>query len=127
MSFGVFGMANRAKAHAKNEIAKARANSARTAASGAQHTADTLEKRVNRLALVSMALWSLLAEKTQLTEKDLMERVEQLDMMDGQADGKLTENTVDCPKCGRPIASRVATCQFCGAERPKVTAFDAVL
>jgi len=124
---GLFGIANAAKARAKNEIARARATSAKSAASDAQGSVAALEKRVDKLALINMALWSLVSEKCNLTDDDLKERLNKLDMMDGKADGKLGERTVPCPQCGRPIASRVAACQFCGTERPQITAFDDVI
>jgi len=124
---GILDIASRAKAHTKSEIAKVRANSAKSAASDAQTAVMTLEKRVDKLALINLALWSLVSEKCGFSEDDLKERVAQIDAMDGQADGKLSTGTTPCPQCGRPIASRVATCQFCGAERPKLTAFDDVV
>jgi len=124
---GILDIASRAKVRAGSEIAKVRANSAKTAAGDAQVAVSVLQRRVDKLALINLALWSLVSEKCGLSEDDLKERVAQIDALDGNADGKLNTGTVPCPKCGRPIAARVATCQFCGAERPQITAFDDVI
>ncbi|MEM6459955.1 MAG: hypothetical protein AAF710_11265, partial [Planctomycetota bacterium] len=63
---------------------------ARSNASGrrAQREVQHLEDRFERLSLVCMAMWSLLQDKTDLTEADLLERVQTIDLMDGQADAK---------------------------------------
>lgn len=127
MSFGVFGLGGLAKAHQKSEIAKARALSAKSAALDAQTSVMTLEKRVDKLALISMTLWSLLSEKCGLSEQDLMERLKKIDQMDGQVDGKLQGQAVECSKCGRTMSSRHTKCLFCGTERTQITAFDDVV
>ena len=124
---GLFGIAGQAKARAKNEIAHARATAARSAASDAQGSVAALEKRVDKLTLINLALWSLVSEKCDLTDEQLMERVKKIDAMDGSTDGKLQTQGVPCPKCGRPIGNRHTKCLFCGAERQQVTAFDDVL
>jgi len=127
MGFGIFDIASRAKVHAKSEVAKARATAARSAALDAQSAIAALEKRVDKLALISMALWSLLSEKCALSEEVLAERVKQIDAMDGAEDGKLGGQGPPCPQCGRPMSNRHAKCLFCGAERPQTTAFDQVV
>jgi len=127
MSPGIFGMAGNARAHQKSEIAKARALSAKSAAQDAQSSVASLEKRVNKLTLISMALWSLLSEKCALSEEALMERVKQIDALDGSTDGKLQAQGTPCPQCGRAMSSRHAKCLFCGAEREQLTAFDDVV
>jgi len=127
MSFGIFDIASRAKAHAKTEAARARATVAKSAAEGAQSSVAALEKRVDKLALISMALWSLLSEKCAVSEEDLAERMKQLDAMDGSTDGKLKGQGAPCPQCGRAMSTRHAKCLFCGAERTEITPFDDVV
>ena len=127
MSFGVFGMANQAKAHAKSEAARARATLAKSVAQDAQSAVAALEKRVDKLALISMALWSLLSEKCAVSEEDLAERMKQLDAMDGSTDGKLKGQGEPCPQCGRAMSARHGKCLFCGAERTEITPFDDVV
>ena len=122
---GLFGMAGAAKARAKSEIARARASAAQSKALEASNANMSLEKRVNKLSLVCMALWSLLSETCGLTEEDLMARVRQIDLMDGVEDGKLEHQKVSqCANCGRTMSTRHQRCLYCGAEKLKLTAFD---
>ena len=60
--------------------------------SGAADASDLryLEDRVDRLSLICMAMWSLMQDKTNLSEQDLMDRVKMIDLMDGKEDGKAT-------------------------------------
>lgn len=83
-----------------------------------------LEERVDRLSLICMAMWSLLQDKTKLTEEDLMERVKLLDLMDGQEDGKATRTVSKCTKCSRPMNARHKRCIYCGHEKLVRSAFD---
>ena len=85
------------------------------------------QARIDRLTLINMAVWSLLKDKTGLTEKDLMDRVRQIDLLDGKEDGKLRKQVSKCPKCGRTMSPRHSRCMYCGADGLVITAFDAVL
>ena len=85
-----------------------------------------LEDRLERLSLVCMAMWSLVQDRTDLTEADLLERVHQLDLMDGKADGKATEHVAKCVKCDRTMNRRHLRCLYCGADKAAGSAFDRV-
>ena len=86
-----------------------------------------LEDRFERLSLVCMAMWSLLQDKTNLTERDLLDRVQTIDLMDGQVDGKAGRVGVTrCGKCDRPMSARHLRCIYCGADKPAGSAFDRV-
>ena len=94
---------------------------------GAERAVDEvrqLEDRMDRLVLVNMALWSLLQEKMGLTEKDLMDRVQQVDLADGQLDGKARKPLAKCPDCDRVMSPRHKRCLYCGADRLDYSAFD---
>jgi len=93
---------------------------------GASRAAKQIEERHERLALVCMALWSLLMDKTNLTEQDLMDRVRLLDNMDGVADGKATRGITKCTNCGRTLNARHNKCLYCGHERLATSAFDRI-
>ena len=60
-----------------------------------------LEDRLERLALICMAMWSLVQSETNLTEDDLFERVKEIDLMDGVTDGKITRQVAQCGSCRR--------------------------
>lgn len=85
-----------------------------------------LEDRVDRLSLICMAMWSLMQDKTQLTEEDLMERVKLLDLMDGKEDGKATKTVSRCGRCDRPMNVRHKKCIYCGHSKLITSAFDAL-
>mgnify|MGYP004142731505 CR=1 FL=1 len=98
---------------------------ARKAADNAENR-EWIEERIERLTLVCMAMWSLLQDKTNLTEEDLLERVKMLDLMDGVQDGKATRTVKRCPHCNRPMSPRHTRCLYCGYEELVKSAFDAV-
>lgn len=83
-----------------------------------------LEDRVDRLSLICMAMWSLMQDKTGLTEADLLERVKMLDLMDGSEDGKATRTVSKCTKCERPMHPRHKRCIYCGNEKLIQSVFD---
>jgi len=85
-----------------------------------------LERRLDKLMLVNMAMWSLLQERTGLTEEDLIERVRQIDLSDGRADGKVRKEIARCGKCGRVMSKRHQACMYCGADNLEYGAFDSV-
>ena len=74
----LFGFPEDAAASTRGSAARAQ-----SAASSAGRDVRALEDRLERLSLVTMAMWSLLQDKTRLTEEDLLERVRTLDLMDG--------------------------------------------
>ncbi len=88
---------------------------------------DDLKLKVSRLALINMALWSFVQETTGKTEQDLINRVQELDMLDGQADGKIQSRVAKCQSCGRTLNKRHTNCMYCGAERQMTTIFEQVL
>lgn len=93
----------------------------------ARREAHDVNRRLERLILVNAALWSLLQDKTGLTEQDLLDRVKLLDGMDGAADGKLARGpSSKCEQCGRTLNSRHNRCLYCGAERRVGSAFELI-
>lgn len=93
----------------------------------AQRDVRYLEDRFERLSLVTMAMWSLIQDKTQLTEADLLARVELIDLMDGETDGKAGRvGVTKCRQCSRAMNQRHRRCIYCGAERQVGSAFDQV-
>lgn len=75
-----------------------------------------LKHHLGRLMLLNQALWELLQQKMGLSEAELLALVEQIDLRDGKADGKLTEHPLRCPKCTRVNSSRHQRCLYCGQE-----------
>jgi len=110
------------------EIANARSSADRSShqAERASDSVRLLEERVNKLALVNMALWTLLKENTNLTDEDLNQRVQDIDLSDGKLDGKVRGGVSDCPQCERTLSQKHNRCLYCGFEPEGKNAFDAV-
>ncbi|MBS3734466.1 MAG: hypothetical protein KGY99_06015 [Phycisphaerae bacterium] len=104
--------------------AQAAASRATHAGRRAQSDVRLLEERLDKLMLVNMALWDLIKDKTGLTDEELAAKVEQLDLADGEADGKVSRELTRCGRCGRAISPRHSRCMYCGTERPDQTVFD---
>ena len=117
----LFGHATSVGAGAASAAARAR-STAGSAKRGVAH----LEDRLDRLSLVCMAMWSLIQDKTQLTEDDLLERVRMIDLMDGVEDGKASRSIQKCHACNRVMSSRHRKCLYCGEKKLAQSAFDAI-
>ncbi len=124
--YGMFGVMYTAQAHMAAGRAEAIAAKSQSRTSRMATEIRMLAERMDKLILVNMALWSLLQEKTGLTEKDLEDRVEQIDLEDGVADGKVTRTVQECPNCGRRVSPRHKRCLFCGNKKIGSTPLDQV-
>ena len=91
-----------------------------------QATVNTLEGRLDRLALISRAMFELLQEKTGVSEQDLMRKVAEVDIRDGKADGKMTPLSRKCPSCDSMISPRFNRCLFCGYRDESSDPFNPV-
>ncbi len=92
------------------------------AADGTIHTnriEDVIE-RLDSMAIILRAMWALMEERG-LTAEELTAKIEELDLLDGTADGRIKAGPRDCPGCGSKVASGLDTCQYCGEE---LTAVD---
>ena len=110
----------------RSQMAEAEARKAHRETNEMARQLRSMAERFDKLVLLNMALWSLLQEKTGLTEEDLMRRAQEIDLQDGVADGKVTRTVKKCGNCGRTISKRHNRCLYCGSEVLIETPFDAV-
>jgi hypothetical protein len=83
--------------------------------SGAKSDIRELEARVDKLELIVESLWRQLKRHTELKDEDLIEMMSQIDLEDGQYDGKKTTKTYrECPGCKRRISKSHTKCFYCG-------------
>ena len=75
-----------------------------------------LQRQVDSIALACQAMWELLADRNGLTDTDLSQRMQEVDLRDGKADGKMTKVTRSCPACDRPVNPRRKQCIYCGEQ-----------
>lgn len=100
------------------------ANDAARKATDFQERVRFLEDRIDRTLLTNMAMWSLLRDAMGLTDQDLIARVQQIDLEDGVADGKVTRSgPKTCSRCQRAFSPRHRRCLYCGHEATTGTPF----
>ena len=100
-----------ARSAAASQTAATRASSD---ARQAQTEVQELEARLDRVMLASEAMWTLLREKMGVTDEELLNRINDIDLSDGKLDGKVRKTAVSCPKCSRTISRRFPQCMYCG-------------
>jgi hypothetical protein len=88
----------------------------------ARSRVNQMKAEIDRLMLITQALWEILKEEHGYTEEILVNRINEIDLRDGKLDGKVaTQGPIGCPKCGRANRPNRATCLYCGtylAQQP---------
>ena len=94
---------------------------------GTQDRLQELEHRYERMKLVTAALWQLLKAHTGLTDADLKQYIEKVDLADGKLDGKIERKggAMDCPHCSRRIHTTAVVCPWCSKRLRVGDAFEA--
>ena len=96
------------------------ANHATSQANRATERSVEAELNVERLQLVVQAMWEFLQERTEITDADLEAKVQEIDLRDGQEDGKMAREVAICGTCQRKTGVRVhRRCFYCGAQLEK--------
>jgi hypothetical protein len=75
---------------------------------------DALNERVDRLLLVTEALWTLLKQNGH-TDEELAALIAELDQADGLSDRRRAASPTTCSKCQSKVAANLTKCQICGA------------
>lgn len=91
------------------------AGDAKADARHANARAIDLERAVESLFMISMAMAKLLDERGVFSEQELEAKVREVDLSDGRLDGKVRLEPKSCPKCKRAVAARRRFCLYCGA------------
>ena len=72
----------------------------------AKTSVDDLQSQLDRALMACEAMWTILRDKLNVTDLDLLNRINEIDLSDGKLDGKVNKSAVACPKCGRTMARR---------------------
>lgn len=96
--------------------ARAASAQARFSAAEALRASRDTNNRIDRLLLTCEALWTLVREKFDLSDAELIDMVNQIDLTDGVADGRKRRPPFMCPACERAITRRFGKCLYC--EQP---------
>ena len=74
-----------------------------------------LEANLAKAMLINEALWELIRDQHGLTDADLDQKLYDIDMRDGQLDGKNQRSGIaECPNCRRKVSPRHPACIYCG-------------
>ena len=68
----------------------------------AQDSITALQGDVERLLILTEALWTLLKRQQKLDDSVLVKLIEEIDLRDGQLDGRVAGTVKECPSCKRP-------------------------
>ena len=104
---------------------RVRSGDASAAAAQAQRHAEAVERQLNGLLLTCMAMWEIMQQKLGTTEQELMDRVREIDLRDGQLDGKVSGVARTSSRCGRTMSMRHQRCIYRGGEKLNAGGFDA--
>jgi hypothetical protein len=94
------------------------ASQARRDAREARASLSELEERIGRLTLACTAMWALLRQRAGLTDQELLEVIQEVDLRDGVRDGQHKPPALTCPSCGRRNNRRHRACMYCESPLP---------
>ena len=81
----------------------------------ADRQADRNEQDIERLLMVTEALWRIVKQKHGMADRDLERLVEAIDLEDGVRDGKVRRVQADsCDNCQKTITRHRTSCLYCG-------------
>jgi hypothetical protein len=99
--------------HADSRIAKAEKKASET-----RLELEQVSYRANKALLLCEVLWTIVRDKLDLTDQELLERVRAVDLTDGQLDGKVRRAPLYCQRCERETTQRFDRCMYCGEPLP---------
>jgi ribosomal protein L32 len=114
MMTGLF-MAGAAQEMARAAQAQSAGQRAGRIAEDARAQTDAVARDVEKLFMITEALWSMLKEQTGHSDEELIGRIQDIDLRDGRLDGKVaSQPNPSCPQCGRTLLGKHPVCLYCG-------------
>lgn len=83
-----------------------------------------LEETLQRLALISQAMYEVLGGGTDVNRQVLATKINEIDRRDGRLDGRYTPEPKACPSCDGMICLKFNRCLFCGHKAYTPNPFD---
>ncbi len=113
MNTGIFSVA---AAQTRAHVAQSEAETASRAAADARSQAAAIQLDVEKLFMITEALWNILKEQHGYTDENLVQMVQDIDLRDGQLDGRVARQpNPPCSQCGRTLLGKHPVCLYCGA------------
>lgn len=83
-----------------------------------------LERRVDALTLACQALWEITRAHAGLNEQAILHKMQEIDLRDGKADGRIAPKPTACPDCNRTNNGARTSCVYCGKPLPSPEIFN---
>jgi hypothetical protein len=99
--------------------AKGEAVRAQSAAASATARASELQEKVDRLTLACQAMWEILRTRLGVQDRELIAKIEEIDLRDGSRDQRIAPRPTLCPKCSRQNSTRHTRCIYCSTDLPQ--------
>ena len=88
---------------------------ARSIAEEARLQNDSMAHDIEKLFMITEALWSIIKKQNHLKDDDLIELIHDIDKRSGKVDGRRAkEERPNCSQCNRKIMARNTVCLYCG-------------
>jgi hypothetical protein len=115
-------------AYQQGRIAEAQMTAAQAAdrAKRLESEVDDLRRRADALTIACQALWEIVRERLGVDDQTILRKMQEVDLRDGQADGKIATRPVTCPRCSRNSNSKRRACVYCGAPLPTGNLFEKI-
>ena len=96
------------------------ATDAQAAAREAKSEVESLRQDIDRLLMITEALWTLLKKQHGYADEVLSDLVKEIDLRDGRLDGKSSSVSppAPCPSCGKINSAKRSVCIYCGKPLP---------
>jgi hypothetical protein len=98
-----------------NLSASLEAGQARTDAREAQTGVELMQHDIDRLLMLTEALWKFIKTQHNYTDDDLVKAIMEIEMRDGESP---KHQPVECPACGRMNSGKRPMCIYCGKPIP---------
>lgn len=115
LSTNIFGDLYDLRQNYEIEQAKSIADRANGKANLAQEEINALNWKVEKLTMITEALWRIVKQSRNIDDEYLKRLVDEIDMKDGKLDGKIAKTPpLHCSNCLRVLSNRIKKCVYCG-------------
>ena len=98
--------------------ATTKAEQAKRSAESMQIELDDLKRKADGLTIACQAMWEIVRTMGGISDEVLLRKMEEIDLRDGRADGKISATLMLCSSCGRKSNSDRKSCLYCGTAMP---------